>query len=201
MTGEEVVKVRNFNQHTQVILQTGYAGEHPPREMLKKLDIQGYHDKTDGPEKLLMWVEIGLKAARTVQLLTKSKSGLKYILDITPELHKIQQIQDICQGILYQIAGLVGIVNSFIATPGMEAGDQPRLFDGFVATFEDSKLVIQAATGKFSKGRRPPSTSRKATKRASDHFEEETDPYQRENHHPPGHRRESLGCIYLDQPV
>ena len=72
MTGEEVVnELRKFNRHTQVVLQTGYAGEHPPREMLRKLDIQGYHDKTDGPEKLLMWVEIGLKAARTVQLLSK----------------------------------------------------------------------------------------------------------------------------------
>jgi diguanylate cyclase (GGDEF)-like protein len=203
MTGEEVVKeLRNFNQHTQVILQTGYAGEHPPREMLKKLDIQGYHDKTDGPEKLLMWVEIGLKAARTVQLLTKSKSGLKYILDITPELHKIQQIQDICQGILYQIAGLVGIVNSFIATPGMEAGDQPRLFDGFVATFEDSKLVIQAATGKFSKGKetaeyfseRQLRELQTILKKKRIHINEKTII-------PLVIGEESLGCIYLDQPV
>jgi diguanylate cyclase (GGDEF)-like protein len=205
MTGEEVVKeLRGFNRHTQVILQTGYAGEHPPREMLKKLDIQGYHDKTDGPEKLLMWVEIGLKAARTVQLLSRSKAGLKYILDITPELHKIQQIHDICQGILYQVAGLVGIVNTFIATSQMAAGDQPRLhLDGFVATFEDSKLMIQAATGKFNRG-----------KEATEYFSESE---LKELHAVLKEKRihinqektiiplvigdESFGCIYLDQPV
>jgi len=46
MTGEEVVnELRKFNRHTQVVLQTGYAGEHPPREMLRKLDIQGYHER------------------------------------------------------------------------------------------------------------------------------------------------------------
>ena len=117
MNGEEVVKnLREFNNHTQVILQTGYAGEYPPREMMKRLDIQGYYDKTEGPDKLLLWVEVGLKAADRIQMLIKSKMGLQYILDITPELHKPQQIQDIFQGILYQISGLIGIVNTFLAT-------------------------------------------------------------------------------------
>ncbi|NLY88412.1 MAG: diguanylate cyclase [Firmicutes bacterium] len=205
MTGEEVVnELRHFNRYTQVILQTGYAGEHPPREMLKKLDIQGYHDKTDGPEKLLMWVEIGLKTARTLQLLSKSKSGLKYILDITPELHKIQQIQDICQGILYQIAGLVGIVNTFIATAQIAAGAEPSLqLDGFVATFEDSRLVIQAATGKFSRGK-------ETTEYFSEDELEKLFAVLREKQIHINKEKtiiplvigeESLGCIYLDQPV
>jgi len=203
MTGEEVVKeLRNFNEYTQVILQTGYAGEHPPREMLKKLDIQGYHDKTDGPEKLLMWVEIGLKAARTVQLLTKSKSGLRYILDITSELHKIQQIQDICQGILYQIAGLIGIVNSFIATPEIETESQPRLLDGFVATFEDSKLVIQAATGKFSRGKETNEYLPESEEKELHTILKEKRIYVNDKTIIPlAIGEESLGCIYLDQPV
>ena len=205
MTGEEVVnELRKFNRHTQVVLQTGYAGEHPPREMLRKLDIQGYHDKTDGPEKLLMWVEIGLKAARTVQLLSKSKTGLKYILDITPELHKIQQIHDICQGILYQIAGLVGIVNAFIATTPMAAGDEPSLYlDGFVATFEDSELVIQAATGKFAKGKETAEyLSESELKELHGVLKEKRIHINKEKTIIPlviG--EESLGCIYLDQPV
>lgn len=205
MTGEEVVnELRRFNQHTQVILQTGYAGEHPPREMLRKLDIQGYHDKTEGPEKLLMWVEIGLKAAYTVQLLSKSKSGLKYILDITPELHKIQQIQDICQGILYQIAGLVGIVNTFIATADRTAEEESGLqLEGFVATFEESKLVIRAATGKFSRGR-------EATEYLSEKEVEELHAVLKEKRVHINKEKtiiplvigdERLGCIYLDQPV
>jgi signal transduction histidine kinase len=35
--------------------------------MLAELDIQGYHDKADGPEQLLVWVEVGLKAYRLIQ--------------------------------------------------------------------------------------------------------------------------------------
>lgn len=151
LNGEEVVKkLREFNTHTQVILQTGYSGEYPPREMLKHLDIQGYYDKTEGPDKLLLWVEVGLKAADRIQLLIKSKLALQYILDVTPELHKIQQIEEIFQGILYQITGLIGIVNTFIATYSSEIINKMNSdADGFIAMMEDNSLSIRASTGKF----------------------------------------------------
>jgi two-component system, cell cycle response regulator len=62
MTGEEVVlKLRRVDPFIQIILQTGYAGEQPPHELIYRLDIQGYHDKSEGPEKLLMLVKMGLK--------------------------------------------------------------------------------------------------------------------------------------------
>src|SRR5262249_33570592 len=68
MTGEAFVKeLRQFNKLVQVVLQTGYASEQPPREMLRLLDIQGYYDKSEGPDKLLLWTEVGLKAARTLR--------------------------------------------------------------------------------------------------------------------------------------
>lgn len=68
MTGADVVAaIRRFDPYIQIILQTGYAGDRPPRVMLADLDIQGYHDKADDPEKLLVWVDVALKAR---QLLT-----------------------------------------------------------------------------------------------------------------------------------
>ena len=61
-TGESLITdIRQFNKEIVIILQTGYAGEKPPLEMLRRLDIQGYHDKTDGPDKLLLWVATGVK--------------------------------------------------------------------------------------------------------------------------------------------
>jgi signal transduction histidine kinase len=63
MTGEELIReIRKVDHEVQIVLQTGYSGEKPPREMLHQLDIQGYHDKTDGPDKLLIWVDVALKA-------------------------------------------------------------------------------------------------------------------------------------------
>ncbi|MGE5329183.1 MAG: ATP-binding protein [Deltaproteobacteria bacterium] len=62
-TGEQVVKaIREFNNEVVIILQTGYAGEKPPLEMLELLNIQGYHDKTEGMEKLLLWVASGINS-------------------------------------------------------------------------------------------------------------------------------------------
>ena len=78
MTGESVVEeIRRFDQEAQIVLQTGYAGEKPPREMLKRLAIQGYHDKVEGAEKLLLWVDVSLKAYAQTQELRDINSKLK----------------------------------------------------------------------------------------------------------------------------
>ncbi|MEP7355844.1 MAG: diguanylate cyclase [Anaerolineales bacterium] len=153
MNGEEVVtRLRQFNPHIQVILQTGYATEQPPRDMLRRLDIQGYYDKSEGPDKLLLWTDVGLKAAYTVQLLNKSRQGLRYILEATPDLHRIQPLEDLLQGILLQVAGLLGAINSFLAV--LPEDNPARLAEsetnGFVAMLEDdSELIIRAGTGQF----------------------------------------------------
>jgi signal transduction histidine kinase len=77
MSGEEVVcAIRNIDSKVQIILQTGYSGEKPPREMLKLLDIQGYHDKSEGPDRLLLWTDVALKAASHLRDLHRSESEL-----------------------------------------------------------------------------------------------------------------------------
>jgi len=45
-------------------------------------------------------VDAGLKSAYFIELLNKSRQGLKYILNITPDLHKIQPLQDLLTGVL-----------------------------------------------------------------------------------------------------
>ncbi len=165
MTGEEVVtELRKFNLYVQVILQTGYASEQPPRELLRRLDIQGYHDKSEGPEKLLMWTDIGLKSAYTVQLLNKSREGLRYILNATPDLHRIQPLDDLLRGIMLQVTGLLGSIHSFLAVmppvvvqPPIkmmaEDGANGRAndgTDGFLAIVDDeTELAIRVSTGRF----------------------------------------------------
>jgi len=57
LTGEDVInKVREFNKEIIIILQTGFSGQQPPAETLQRLNIQNYHDKSDGAEKLLLQV-------------------------------------------------------------------------------------------------------------------------------------------------
>lgn len=53
MSGEDVVNsIRQFNQQVIIIMQTGFAGQKPPIDTMKKLNIQNFHDKTEGIEKL-----------------------------------------------------------------------------------------------------------------------------------------------------
>lgn len=68
MTGADLVlRIRSSDPFIQIILQTGYSGERPPRAMLAELDIQGYHDKTEDPERLLQWVEVALKTEHLIR--------------------------------------------------------------------------------------------------------------------------------------
>lgn len=57
LTGEDVInKVREFNKELIIIMQTGFSGQQPPAETLQRLNIQNYHDKSDGVDKLLLQV-------------------------------------------------------------------------------------------------------------------------------------------------
>jgi len=77
MNGEELVReIRKFDQEVQIILQTGYSGEKPPRQMLRSLDIQGYHDKLEGPERLLLWVDAALKTNAQLRKLKEKERAL-----------------------------------------------------------------------------------------------------------------------------
>jgi two-component system, cell cycle response regulator len=211
MTGEEtVVEVRKFNPHIQVIIQTGYAGELPPSEMLSRLDIQGYYDKTEGPEKLLLWVDIGLKSASAVNLLNRGRRGLGFILDTTPELHKVQPIDDLLQDILAKTSAMLGLLNAF---PSIIPDDrvlirEPYDPEGFLATIEESgDLLIRATTERFLR------TSKSIESRAAgDEYSELKDLAEileekkvrisdRASIIPLAIGDQILGLIYLEQPV
>lgn len=74
MNGEDLIKeIRKLDAEVQIVLQTGYAGEKPPRTMLHALEIQGYHDKTEGPERLLLWVDVALKSAAQLQRVRRAE--------------------------------------------------------------------------------------------------------------------------------
>jgi diguanylate cyclase (GGDEF)-like protein len=153
MSGEQVVKeLRTFDPLAQVILQTGYASEQPAREMLRQLDIQGYFDKSEGADKLLLWVDVGLRGAATVTALERSRQGLRYILSATPDLHRVQPLTELLQGVLLQTAGLLGLIDSFVAVS-----------DSFVAIGPTRpQFHLCAGTGRFRDAGSVPSELRVA---------------------------------------
>jgi signal transduction histidine kinase len=72
ISGPELVKaIRASDPYVQIILRTSDSAVKPPLALLTQLDIQGYHNKTDGPDALLMWVAVGLKAHRLISTLVE----------------------------------------------------------------------------------------------------------------------------------
>ena len=62
MTGEAFVEqFRTFDDKTPIILQTGYADESTPMELLKRIDIQGYFDKTKGLDNFIQIIAMLVK--------------------------------------------------------------------------------------------------------------------------------------------
>lgn len=82
MSGEEVIHaIRRQDEAVQILLQTGYSGDKPPREMLRSLAIQGYHDKSEGPERLLVWVEVALKTHEHVQRVREAEQMKAQVIE------------------------------------------------------------------------------------------------------------------------
>ena len=161
MTGEQVVEqLRTFDPTVQVILQTGYASERPARELLRRLDIQGYHDKSDGPEKLLLWTDVGLKAARQLLTIQKSHQGMQRILQATPELHRIQPLGDLLHSVLRQLCELIEAQESFLAVipPEFVEPEGSSRVDGFLTLLEpDTGMVLHVGADTLVELHRDPS--------------------------------------------
>jgi signal transduction histidine kinase len=66
---ELIAEIRATRPLLPIILHTGHAGERPPGELVAELGLQGYHDKADGPDKLLLWVTAALKTHRSLSTL------------------------------------------------------------------------------------------------------------------------------------
>lgn len=147
MNGDEVVRrLREFNTRTQVVLQTGYASEKPARQLLRELDIQGFHDKSEGPEKLLIWVDASLKAYRAARALKASHDGLQHILHATSSFNKIQPLTELLTGILMQIKGLLGFSSAMLAT---QIEQPPGSDSALIAFGHHQEFVVRVGIGRF----------------------------------------------------
>ena len=70
MSGEHLIReIRKCDQDAQIILQTAYADQKPARKMLADLDIQAYHDKSEGPDRFLLAIETALKTRKLISSL------------------------------------------------------------------------------------------------------------------------------------
>ena len=75
--GDEVVeKIREFNKDLYILLLTGHKDLAPPLETIKRLDIQGYCEKSDKFDQILLLIESGLKSVEQVRTIKEINEKL-----------------------------------------------------------------------------------------------------------------------------
>lgn len=76
--GDQVVEeIRKFNKELYILLLTGHKDLAPPLETIKRLDIQGYCEKSDKFDQLLLLIESGVKAINQMNMIKKINNELK----------------------------------------------------------------------------------------------------------------------------
>ncbi len=105
--GDKVVEeVRKFNKSLYILLLTGHKDLAPPLETIKKLDIQGYCEKSSRFDQLVLLVESGLK----------SVSQMRIIEDINRQLEDANtQLKEAYYGTLESLRLAVDAKDSYTA--------------------------------------------------------------------------------------
>ncbi len=113
--GDEVVeKIREFNQELYILLLTGHKDLAPPLETIRALDIQGYCEKSDRFDQLLLLVESGIKSLSQMETIKAFRDGLNSILEAVPKIYQLQPIGNILEEILSEILPLINSDSAFI---------------------------------------------------------------------------------------
>ncbi len=105
--GDKVVEeIRKFNKSLYILLLTGHKDLAPPLETIKRLDIQGYCEKSSRFDQLILLVESGLK----------SVSQMKIIEEINQQLAEAnQQLKDAYYGTIESLRLAVDAKDSYTA--------------------------------------------------------------------------------------
>ncbi len=113
--GDKVVQmIREFNREIYILLLTGHVDLAPPLETIKALDIQGYCEKSDRFDQLLLLVESGIKSIAQMRTIKKIRDGLNEILQSVPKIYSLQPIDSILEDILLELMPMVDSENAFI---------------------------------------------------------------------------------------
>lgn len=76
--GDKVVEeIRKFNKELYILLLTGHKDLAPPLETIRRLDIQGYCEKSDRFDQLLLLIESGVKAINQMKVIKDINEELK----------------------------------------------------------------------------------------------------------------------------
>jgi len=129
------------NKMVRIILRTGQPGSAPEKKVIIDYDINDYKYKTELTKAKLDTALISaIRAYRDLEILNKSRKGLKKIIDASNNIFEIKSLREFIEGILLQLTSLLKLEEDTIY---LEASS--LALDG-----KDNELKILAGTGKYA---------------------------------------------------
>lgn len=127
--------VREIDRRVRIVLQVGTGGVHPDRDRLRELDIHGFYDKNEGPERLLLWVDVAAKAAIALRSMRRSRAVLGEVLGATARLHRMRPLELLYQETLVVLAQALRAGGGFLAMfPDALGGEEDLLVEEVTGT-------------------------------------------------------------------
>ena len=96
INGDKVIEeIRKFNKDIYIIILTGHKSVAPPIETIRRLNIQGYLEKTNKFEQILLMIEASVKSIIQLEEIKKKNKEIEetYIESIET-LRKIVEAKD-----------------------------------------------------------------------------------------------------------
>ena len=147
LTFVEYVRNTLNNKLVRIVLRTGQPGEAPEREVIVRLDINDYKEKTElTVDKLFTTVVASIRSYRDLITIEKkrlvieqNRQGLKQIIEASANLFEIHSLQEFAKGALVQLISILNLNKDslYLQVDGLSLA---KSFDSF---------SVLAGTGKF----------------------------------------------------
>jgi diguanylate cyclase (GGDEF)-like protein len=144
-----VDRIRNElgNQSLQIILRTGQAGYAPEEEVIIRYEINSYKTKNElTRSKLFTTIATGLRSYQQLQVIEKSRNGLRAVIDSSATLMRERSVFEFSQGVLNQIDALFDLSADSLFCVSQRPAKGP-----FSIVNEKEGYFIVAANDKYQK--------------------------------------------------
>ncbi len=115
VSGAELVsQIRARCRDVRIILQTGSIEDVPEREILRRLDVHGLADKSDGPERLLLWTEVAAKAAVAARRVRQDAVSMKMLVEAAAGFHRMEPVAQLGSVVLSKVCECLGATRGLL---------------------------------------------------------------------------------------
>jgi response regulator RpfG family c-di-GMP phosphodiesterase len=149
-TDDAGLKVAEFirndanNHFTRIILRTGQPGQAPERDVIINYDINDYKSKTElTSQKLFTVVIAALRSYRDIIVIEENRKGLEKIISASADLFSINSLENFIEGIVQQLASLLGGSKDAAYLTSAVAGPKP------IEQYNSSELFVFTGKGEY----------------------------------------------------